>query len=112
MFCSRAISQTFKVPWTFTSNVACGFLIERGTEPLAAKWTMESTLLAASLNIFLLATDPSNTSTSRPEIFDFSPVEKSSKTFTSWFWLKRDLTRLEPIKPAPPVTKTRSDFST
>jgi hypothetical protein len=33
----RATSKTFNVPVALTACVATGFLIERGTEPLAAK---------------------------------------------------------------------------
>src|SRR3954452_12469127 len=42
-----------------------------------------------------------------PERFSRRPVERSSTTVTSWPRSRRASTRLEPMKPAPPVTRVR-----
>src|SRR5437667_7802130 len=95
------------VPVTFTWLELSGSSTERGTERSAAWWKTPSTPATARRTTTASRRSPSTTSTSRAVRFSRRPVEKSSSTRTRSPRPTSASTRLEPMKPAPPVTRYR-----
>ena len=95
-----------------TSFVVIGSLMERGTEPNAAScktYSISSTAFRQS-SIFRISPTCKlkvcGYCSNKGKIFPGFPVEKLSKQRTICPSIKRYSQRLEPIKPAPPVTRT------
>src|SRR5713226_1777861 len=105
---STAAFRTPSVPWTFVRQYASGCATLSGTDVFAARWYTISWPAIAADNAFRFRIEARFTRTSRGTVSRFrsDPVERSSRTATS-FRAPRCSTRWEPMKPAPPVTRTR-----
>src|SRR5664279_2363823 len=94
------------VPRTFTSASKTGFSTDLRTSICAAWWTIVSifsALRSAATSKFRMS--PS-TNRARPGRRDAWPVERSSRMTTRLSSARKASARWEPMKPAPPVTRT------
>ena len=100
-------SKTLTVPTTLTSASKSGRRTEVGTSACAARWKQTSG--PASVNTLPSAGSRMSSSTRLAADATFSrlPELRSSRTTTSSPRASRASTRFEPMKPAPPVTKSR-----
>src|SRR3954447_10814289 len=101
----RAALSTVRVPWVLARSVANGCSTERSTARWAARWNTTSTSSTALVTTALSATSPS-ISSAPGGTFSRYPVERSSSTRVGCPSATRRSARLEPMKPAPPVTST------
>jgi hypothetical protein len=111
---SRAATSMFRKPVILVSLVPIGLSIERDTEPSAASCKTYSTpsqaraqslnwRMSASTNVKLVHCCALTRSRTWSRL-RWLPVAKLSRPVTHWFSLSSASTRLEPIKPAAPVT--------
>lgn len=103
----RPSSSTLNVPVVLATWLAMGATTERGTDGIAARWTMAAAPAPARPSASESRIEPTSTATSRPARLAWDPVDRSSITTTSWPSRSSRRTRLEPMNPAPPVTWTR-----
>src|SRR5439155_18498875 len=105
---STAALRTPRLPWTFVRQYAAGCATLSGTEVFAASWYTTSWPSMAAAKALRFRIEARFTRTSRGTVSRFrrDPVDRSSRTATS-FRAPRRSTRCEPMKPAPPVTRTR-----
>ena len=99
----------FKKPLMFMSLVVMGSLIDLGTEPKAAKCRTISQSFTANSQVLISRISPSIKVKfgcfKASDKLEILPVKKLSKQMTVWSRAKSASHVLEPIKPAPPVTK-------
>jgi hypothetical protein len=100
---SRAATSMLRKPLTLLSCVSSGRSIERGTLPSAAWCSTRSTPLQASRQVSSERMSPSMKRTPSGTLSRL-PVEKLSSPTTFWPSSSSFTARLEPMKPATPVT--------
>src|SRR5215210_3116187 len=105
---ARAASRTLTVPATFTPASKAGSATDRRTSIWAARWkTTSGAAEATSSRIAAPSRMSASWKRASSARFERRPVERSSTTVTSSPRASSASTRLEPTKPAPPVTRAR-----
>src|SRR5215510_6808038 len=105
--CARAASSTAIVPSTFTDASCTGRATETRTSTCAARW-QQSPGRASSKTSATPSRMSCTTSCAPSGTFSRLPFERSSTTVTSSPRASSASTTCEPMKPAPPVTTTRT----
>src|ERR1700744_3987502 len=107
---ARAASSTVAVPPTFTAASKYGSSTDLRTSIWAARWKTSSGRVSARTAPTAAPWRPATWASRAPLSSAFSrlarrPVDRSSRTVTSSPRAINESTRLEPMNPAPPVTK-------
>src|SRR4051794_37871066 len=115
--CSRAASRRLTVPSTFVRASKAGSATDLRTSICAARWKTTSGRSLANSSPTTDASRMSTTCRRAPLVsasprLDSRPVERLSRTATSSPRSSRASTRLDPMKPAPPVTRARMERAT
>src|SRR4051812_13980958 len=115
--CSRAASSRLTVPSTLVRASNAGSATDLRTSIWAARWKTTSGCSLAKTSRTVAASRMSVVCSRTPLVsasarLDSRPVERLSMTATSSPRARRASTRLEPMKPAPPVTRARIERAT